>query len=127
MFRFVTATLLLAALAAADLSLAAQAVSLGLTKGCLARCRLMVSTDSGPRHIAAALGLPVVTLLGPTLPTWIENASVRGPMLSTELDCLGCGKRNCPLGHHRCMTDLLPDRVLGEVASLSHTTTVQAA
>jgi len=108
-------------------SLAAQAVSLGLTKGCLARCRLMVSTDSGPRHIAAALGKPVVTLLGPTLPVWIENPSVRGPMLRAELDCLGCGKRTCPLGHHRCMQELTPERVLREVAALVYTTTIEAA
>ncbi len=108
-------------------SLAAQAVSLGLTKGCLARCRLMVSTDSGPRHIAAALGKPVVTLLGPTLPAWIENPTVRGPMLRSELDCLGCGKRTCPLQHHRCMRDLSPERVLGEVAALLQTTTIKAA
>ena len=108
-------------------SLAAQAVSLGLTKGCLARCRLMVSTDSGPRHIAAALGRPVVTLLGPTLPAWIENSSIRGPMLRTALDCLGCGKRTCPLVHHRCMRDLTPERVLSEVASLVQTTTIKAA
>ena len=108
-------------------SLAAQAVGLGLTKGCLARCRLMVSTDSGPRHIAAALGKPVVTLLGPTLPAWIENPSVRGPMLRTALDCLGCGKRTCPLGHHRCMRDLMPERVLGELAALLRTITVKAA
>ena len=73
-------------------SLAAQTVRLGLTKGCLARCRLMVSTDSGPRHIAAALGLPVVTLLGPTRPEWIANPSVRGSMLRADLPCLGCGR-----------------------------------
>jgi heptosyltransferase-2 len=108
-------------------SLAAQTVSLGLTKGCLARCRLMVSTDSGPRHIAAALGKPVVTLLGPTLPAWIENPSVRGPMLRSDLDCLGCGKRTCPLGHHRCMHDLTPQRVFGELAALLPTTVIKAA
>ena len=66
----------------------------------------MVSTDSGPRHIAAALGKPVVTLLGPTLPAWIENPTVHGPMLRVDLDCLGCGERTCPLGHHRCMQEL---------------------
>ncbi len=99
----------------------------GSTKGCLARCRLMVSTDSGPRHIAAALGLPVVTLLGPTLPEWIENPTVRGPMLRAELPCLGCGQRDCPLGHHRCMRDLSPGRVLREVAALLLATTTKAA
>jgi len=108
-------------------SLAAQDLSLGLTKGCLARCRLMVSTDSGPRHIAAALGKPVVTLLGPTLPVWIENPSISGPMLRAELDCLGCGKRTCPLGHHRCMRELTPERILREVAVLVQTTTIEAA
>ena len=108
-------------------SLAAQAVNLGLTKGCLARCRLLVSTDSGPRHIAAALGKPVVTLLGPTLPTWIENPTVLGPMLRSELNCLGCGKRTCPLGHHRCMRDLTPEWVLEEVAALADATTPETA
>jgi heptosyltransferase II len=108
-------------------SLAAQEVSLALTKGCLSRCRLMVSTDSGPRHMAAALGKPVITLLGPTLPIWIENPSIQGPMLRTRLDCLGCGQRNCPLGHHRCMRDLSPEMVLREVALLAHSTTSKAA
>jgi heptosyltransferase-2 len=108
-------------------SLAAQEASLGLTKGCLARCRLMVSTDSGPRHIAAALGLPVVTLLGPTRSEWIANPTVRGPMLRAELPCLGCGQRECPLGHHRCMKNLSPGRVLREVAALLHTSTTKAA
>ena len=107
--------------------MAAQEVGLGLTKGCLARCRLAVSTDSGPRHIAAALGKPVVTLLGPTLPAWIENPTVRGPMLTVDLDCLGCGKRTCPRGHHRCMRDLTPQRVLDEIAAVLRTITVKAA
>lgn len=108
-------------------SLAAMEANLGLTKGCLARCRLLVSTDSGPRHIAAALGLPVVTLLGPTRSEWIENPTVRGPLLSAEVPCLGCGQRECPLKHHRCMWLLLPDRVLGEVAALLQTTSTKAA
>ncbi len=108
-------------------SLAAQSVSLGLTKGCLARCRLMVTTDSGPRHIAAALGKPVITLMGPTLPVWIENPTVCGPILRAELDCLGCGQRNCPLGHHRCMRDLTPERVLQEAALLVQSASLKAA
>ncbi len=108
-------------------SLSSQEAGLGLTKGSLARCRLMVSTDSGPRHIAAALGLPVVTLLGPTRPEWIENPTVRGPLLSAEVPCLGCGQRVCPLHHHCCMRLLSPDRVLGEVAALLRTTSIQAA
>ena len=99
-------------------SLASQPVGLPATKACLDRCRMLVSTDSGPRHVAAALGKAVVTLLGPTLPVWIENPTVTGAMVRQELDCIGCGKRTCPLRHHRCMKDLLPGRVLAEVAGL---------
>jgi heptosyltransferase-2 len=105
----------------------AEEISLSATKACLARSRLLVSTDSGPRHIAAALGKPVITLLGPTLPVWIENPTVAGSMLRTDLDCLGCGKRTCPLQHHRCMRDLLPARVLAEVARFLEGSLVKVA
>jgi heptosyltransferase-2 len=97
-------------------SLAGQQIGLATTKSCLARCRLMVSTDSGPRHVGAALGLPVVTLLGPTLPVWIDNPTIRGCHIRIELDCLGCSRRVCPLGHHRCMKDLSPRMVFQSVA-----------
>ena len=108
-------------------SLASQPVGLPLTKACLERCRLMVSTDSGPRHVAAALGVPVVTLLGPTLPVWIENPTVHGTMIRRSLDCIGCGKRTCPRKHHRCMKELSPGRVLAEVTGLLEKPAVKAA
>ncbi len=92
-------------------SLADAKVGLPTTKGCLARCRAAVSTDSGPRHVAAALGKPVFTLLGPTLPIWIDNPTVTGLSLQAKIDCLGCAKRVCPYGHHRCMEELSPDMV----------------
>ena len=100
-------------------SLADQPLGLGVTKACIQRSRLTVSTDSGPRHIAAALGKPVITLLGPTQRVWIDNPTVRGTFLQSDLDCIGCSKRVCPLGHHRCMRELSADRVYGEVARLS--------
>ena len=108
-------------------SLASQPVGLAATKSCLERCRLLVSTDSGPRHVAAALGKPVVTLLGPTLPVWIENPTVRDVTVRMDMDCLGCGKRRCPLGHHRCMRDLAPERVLEAMSGLLQRETVKAA
>jgi heptosyltransferase-2 len=104
-----------------------DALGLASTKACLERCRLLVSTDSGPRHIAAALGKPVITLMGPTLATWIENPTVSGSVLRAEMDCLGCGKRICPLGHHGCMRNLGPERVFREVAALVDAPAVKAA
>lgn len=96
-------------------SLADRPLGLGLTKACLRRCRLSVSTDSGPRHIAAAFDRPVITLLGPTLPVWIDNPTVRGANVQLVLDCIGCGQRTCPLGHHRCMKEMSVELVFGEV------------
>ncbi len=54
-------------------SMADQPLDLGTAKACIRRGRMMVSTDSGPRHVAAALGIPVITLYGPMLPVWSEN------------------------------------------------------
>jgi len=99
-------------------SMADQPMDFGTAKACLRRCRLMVSTDSGPRHVAAALGLPVVTMFGPMLPIWSENPTQRAINLVLDLDCIGCHKRVCPLGHHRCMRDLTVDRVFAAAKEL---------
>ncbi len=99
-------------------SLADQPMDFGTAKACIRRCRLMVSTDSGPRHVAAAFGLPLVTLYGPMLPVWSENPTQRAVNLMLDLDCIGCHKRVCPLGHHRCMRDLSVDTVFAAVQQL---------
>jgi len=100
-------------------SMADQPLGIGTAKACMGRSRLMVSTDSGPRHVAAAMGRPVVTMFGPMLPIWSENPTVRAANLVLDLDCIGCHKRACPLGHHRCMRDLSVDRVFGEVQRIA--------
>ncbi len=95
-----------------------QPLDLGTAKACIGRSRLMVSTDSGPRHVAAALGKPVIGLFGPMLPIWSENPTQQAVNMMLDLDCIGCHKRKCPLGHHKCMRDLLPEMVFAEVAKL---------
>ena len=96
-------------------SMAKQPMDLGTAKACIRRSRLMVSTDSGPRHLAAALGVPVITLFGPIGPIWSENPTVKAVSLHLDLDCVG---RTCPLGHHKCMRGLGAEMVFGEVAGL---------
>jgi len=92
-------------------SMAREPLDLGTAKACIGRGRLMVSTDSGPRHVAAALGKPVVTLYGPMLPIWGENPTVEAANLLLDLDCIGCHRRRCPRGHHRCMRELSVETV----------------
>ncbi|MGD0655829.1 MAG: lipopolysaccharide heptosyltransferase II [Thermoguttaceae bacterium] len=99
-------------------SMADQPLDLGTAKACIRRGRLMVSTDSGPRHVAAALGKPVITLYGPTPPLWSENPTQRAINLSLDLDCIACKKRVCPLKHHRCMRELTVDMVFAAVLKM---------
>jgi heptosyltransferase-2 len=99
-------------------SMADQPMDFGTAKACIRRCRFMVSTDSGPRHMAAAFGLPLVTLFGPMLPVWSENPTQRAANLILDLDCIGCHKRVCPLGHHRCMRDLTVESVFEAIGQV---------
>lgn len=92
-------------------SLADEQLSIGLSKACVRRAGLMVTTDSGPRHFAAAFGVPVVTLFGPTRISLSENYHSQAIHLQHDLDCVPCQQRICPLGHHRCMRDLSIDEV----------------
>ncbi|GAB4141326.1 lipopolysaccharide heptosyltransferase II [Thermopirellula anaerolimosa] len=97
-------------------SLADQPLHISLLKSCIRRCGLCVSTDSGPRHVAAALGRPVVTLLGPTPEELIANPCVPGLNLRVPLSCAPCLRRTCKLGHHRCMRDMTPAWVFEQLA-----------
>jgi heptosyltransferase-2 len=94
---------------------AVEALSLSLTKGCLSRSSLLVTTDSGPRHIATALNVPVVALFGATDPAWTETYHPQAITLFNKLDCGPCKQKHCPLLHHRCMRDLSTDRVFAAV------------
>jgi heptosyltransferase-2 len=96
-------------------SLASEDVRFGPTKAVLRRARLLVTTDSGPRHMAAALGTPTITLFGPIDPAWSENYQSNAVHLRLPLACSPCGRRVCPLGHHQCMRDLTPEIVLRSV------------
>jgi heptosyltransferase II len=70
------------ALATSDpVDLTAMGGTLGSLKGIVARARLMVTGDTGPRHFAAALGTPVVTLFGPTDHRWTTICAPAGEAL----------------------------------------------
>lgn len=91
--------------------------SLGLTKACVRRCSLLVTTDSGPRHFAHAFDRPVITLFGPTHIAWTETYHRRAVHLQKQVPCGPCQQRICPLDH-RCMTSLTPAEVLQAALAL---------
>ena len=98
-------------------SLADHTVSLGLTKACVRRLDLFVTTDSGPRHFAAAFDRPVVSLFGPTFIEWTETYFPKGINLQKKVPCGPCQLRVCPLDH-RCMRELTVAEVLAAAEDL---------
>jgi heptosyltransferase-2 len=101
---------------AADLS----ALSIGGLAAALGRVDLLVSCDSGPVHVASALGTRVLALFGPTDPIrWGPPAP--GRILRTGPPCSPCsnhGAESCPQGHHRCLGDLAPETVIATAREL---------
>jgi len=98
-----------------DLQRAGQ--TLGSLKEIVRRCDLMVTNDTGPRHIAAAFGVPVVTIFGPTHPEWTEINFAQERKVAVKVFCGPCQKKTCPLDH-RCMTLLTPAMVFDAATSL---------
>ncbi len=86
------------------INLAAQEkpAALGTVKALVARAGLVVCNDTGPRHFAAAMARPLVTLFGPTDPRWAQTYDVCEQIVSVPVECGPCQLKVCPIDH-RCM------------------------
>ncbi len=87
-----------------------EKIPLDLLKALVKRSALLISNDSGPRHFAAALDVPVITIIGPTDPRWSETGFARETVIHKELECSPCMLKCCPTDH-RCMTLITPEEV----------------
>lgn len=77
------------------------------------KCQLLVTTDTGPMHIAAAMGCPVVALFGPTAP-WRTGPYGKGhTVVRDEIECSPCFNKKCD--HVSCMRNITVDRVFETV------------
>lgn len=95
--------------AAATGALQAPALSLPELAALLARARRVVGGDTGPLHLAAALGTPTLSLYGPTLA--LRCGPPGQATIQSDRDCIGCVKRRCPKGRPDCMSAIGVDRV----------------
>ncbi|MEW6683063.1 MAG: lipopolysaccharide heptosyltransferase II [Nitrospirota bacterium] len=77
-------------------------------------CRRLVTNDSGPMHLAAALGVPVTAIFGPTDPRATSPIGQRVTLLQHAVDCAPCRYRDCPIDH-RCMTAVSVDEVYAAI------------
>jgi len=71
--------------------------------GVISESSLVLTNDSGPMHIAAALGVPTVAIFGPTDDVATGPYGVRTRIVRQPVDCSPCMLRDCPIDH-RCMT-----------------------
>jgi heptosyltransferase-2 len=76
----------------------------------LKRCHLVISNDTGPMHIAAAVGTPVVALFGSTNPTTTGPLGKEHHIVRKDIQCSPCLKRKCP-ENHACMSFISVDEV----------------
>jgi lipopolysaccharide heptosyltransferase II len=91
--------------------------SLGELVGVLSRLRLLLTNDSGPMHLAAALGTPLVAVFGST--DWRETSPVSGRarVVRGEAECAPCLLRECPIDH-RCMAGVRVEPVVAAALEL---------
>ena len=86
--------------------------------GLLHHLDLLVTNDSGPMHMAAALDVPCVAIFGPTDPRRTRPYGDDHEVLYTDRWCSPCFRKRCPLLHQRCMTEIEVDQVAAAVGRL---------
>jgi 3-deoxy-D-manno-octulosonic-acid transferase/heptosyltransferase-1 len=74
---------------------------------------LVITTDSGPMHLAAAVGTPVIALFGPTDPRRTGPYGAGHTIIRTELPCSPCFLKKCPT--KKCMRDISPEQVMAVI------------
>ena len=92
----------------------------------LKQCHLLLTNDTGTMHLAAALGVPTISIFGSTEPSLTGPLGDHHTVLRHHVPCSPCFKRECPFGHYDCMTGLsvetVTDAVLAKLAETEATT-----
>lgn len=78
---------------------------------------MLITNDTGPAHIAAALGRPTLVIFGPTNPLTTRPFSPFAEIIQHPPECAPCMLRDCPIDH-RCMTAITPDEVFARAREL---------
>ena len=93
------------------INLAEMPISLGELKALFSLAELVISNDTGPRHIAIALGRKVITLFGPNNPAWTDTGYENEIQIIGNVHCAPCSKPKCKKSEHICMEAITVEMV----------------
>jgi heptosyltransferase-2 len=93
------------------LSLSDWPLTPGLLKALFEKADLVITNDTGPRHIAAALGRKIITLFGPNNPAWTETGYEHETRITGQAPCVPCDKPKCLQKEHYCMNSISVEQV----------------
>lgn len=93
------------------INLAQSPVTLGQLKALFSYARLVITNDTGPRHIAIALNRKVITLFGPNNPAWTENNYPDEVKIVADVPCGPCDKSVCEKDRLYCMESITAEMV----------------
>ncbi|MBI5638293.1 MAG: lipopolysaccharide heptosyltransferase II [Nitrospinae bacterium] len=85
--------------------------SIGEMAAVMKRCDWVVANDSGPLHLAGAVGVKTIAIFGPTDYNRTAPLSDNVRIVSKDVKCAPCMKRQCPAGHHQCMNDINAEEI----------------
>ena len=96
-----------------------EVLSMGVQdlKVCLSRASVVVTNDTGPRHISAALRVPTVVLMGPMDDRYTGYPSPFVHILSKDVPCRPCNRKVCS-GNHECLAAITPEEVAEVVTTI---------
>jgi heptosyltransferase-2 len=77
----------------------------------LDQCKLLITNDTGPMHVAAAVGTPTVGVFGSTSPTWTRPFGLGHEVIYKAVECSPCYQKTCPIGYI-CLNRITVDEVL---------------
>ncbi|MEE8105485.1 MAG: lipopolysaccharide heptosyltransferase II [Planctomycetota bacterium] len=93
-------------------------LAVDLMKAVIQHADVLLTNDTGPRHVAAAFRRPIVCVMGPTSPVYTETDNEETTILREEgIDCSPCHLKECPIDH-RCMVRITPDRAIAALEEI---------
>ena len=82
----------------------------------VACCQLLVCNNSGPLHVACALGIPTVSFMGPSVnERWSPRGDMHRVLRMNNLPCIGCNRGSCSMQTHDCMRLITPEKVIERI------------